>query len=83
MFDDLKDICNEISERINKKEVKLVENSKSLNFYLLIPVSKIKEINFELKEEIPGKVLHHKDLEKIQKNKTRLFFPKTPGKRCS
>ena len=51
MFDDLKDICNEISERINKKEVKLVENSKSLNFYLLIPVSKIKEINFELKEE--------------------------------
>ena len=47
----IKDICNEISERINKKEVKLVENSKSLNFYLLIPVSKIKEINFELKEE--------------------------------
>ena len=31
--------------------MKLVENSKSLNFYLLIPVSKIKEINLELKEE--------------------------------
>ena len=51
MFDDLKEICNEISERINKKEMKLVENKNSLNFYILLPITKIKEINFELKEE--------------------------------
>jgi len=51
MFDDLREICNEISERIKKKEIKLVENLNNLNFYISLPTTKIKEISFELKEE--------------------------------
>ena len=51
MFDDLKEICNEISERIKKKEMKLKENLDGLNFIISLPSTKIKEIKFELKEE--------------------------------
>jgi len=51
MFDDLKEICNEISERIKKKEIKLIENLDGLNFIISLPSTKIKEIKFELKEE--------------------------------
>ena len=51
MFDDLKEICNEISERIKKKEMKLEENLEGLNLFIYLPSTKIKEIKFELKEE--------------------------------
>ena len=51
MFDDLKEICNELSERIEKKEMKLIENLDGLNFIISLPSTKIKEIKFELKEE--------------------------------
>ena len=51
MFDDLKEICNEISERIKKKEMKLEENLDGLNLLIYLPSTKIKEIKFELKEE--------------------------------
>ena len=51
MFDDLKEICNEISERIKKKEMKLEENLDGLNLFIYLPSTKIKEIKFELKEE--------------------------------
>ena len=51
MFDDLKEICNEISERIKKKEMKLEENLEGLNLLIYLPSTKIKEIKFELKEE--------------------------------
>ena len=51
MFDDLKEMCNEISERIKKKEMKLIENLDNLNFTISLLSTKIKEIKFELKDE--------------------------------
>ena len=47
----MREICNEISERIKKKELNLVEDLNNLNFYISLPTTKIKEINFELKKE--------------------------------
>ena len=51
MFDNLKEICDEISERIKTKEIKLIENANNLIFIISLPSTKIKEIIFELNEE--------------------------------
>ena len=50
-FEDLKEICNELSERIKNKEIKLIENANNLIFIISLPSTKIKEITFELNEE--------------------------------
>ena len=51
MFDNLKEICDEISERIKTKEIKVIENANNLIFIISLPSTKIKEITFELNEE--------------------------------
>ena len=51
MFEDLKEICNELSERIKTKEIKLIENANNLIFIISLHTTKIKEITFELNEE--------------------------------
>ena len=51
MFEDLKEICEELSNRIKTKEIKLIENAEDLVFIVSLPTTKIKEITFELKEE--------------------------------
>ena len=51
MFEDLKEICEELSNRIKTKELKLIENAEDLVFIVSLPTTKIKEITFELKEE--------------------------------
>ena len=45
MFDDLKEICNELSERLKTNEIKLIENKKNLILLINLPISTIKEIN--------------------------------------
>ena len=42
MFDDLKEICDEISERIQTKGIKLIENANNLIFIISLPSTKIK-----------------------------------------
>ena len=51
MFDNLEEICNELSDRIKTKEIKLIENINNLIFSISLPVNKIKEITFELNED--------------------------------
>ena len=51
MFDDLKEICDELSNLINKNEVKLIENNNNLNIFFALPSTKIKQITFELNED--------------------------------
>ena len=51
MFEDLKEICDELSERIKNREMKLIENANNLLFIISLPTTKIKEITFELNEE--------------------------------
>ena len=51
IFDDLMEICNELSERIKTKEIKLIENANNLIFLINLPIAKIKEISFELNED--------------------------------
>ena len=51
MFEDLKEICDELSERIKTKEMKLIENVNNLLFIISLPSIKVKEITFELNEE--------------------------------
>ena len=51
MFDNLEEICNELSVRIKTKEIKLIENINNLIFSISLPVIKIKEITFELNED--------------------------------
>ena len=51
MFDDLKEICTELSNIINKKEVKLIENNSNLIIIFALPSTKIKELIFELNED--------------------------------
>ena len=46
MFEDLKEICDELSERIKTKEIKLVENKNNLLFIISLPTTKIKNIYF-------------------------------------
>ena len=67
LFDDLKEICNEISERIKKKEMKLIENKNILILSISLPITKIKEITFELNED-------QKDEKEKMNDLTKLIF---------
>jgi len=52
-FDDLQEICEEIQNRISEeKNITLLEETNSIIISISLPSSKIKEINFELKEII-------------------------------
>jgi len=42
IFDDLMEICDELSERIKTKEVKLLENTNNLILFIILPTTKIK-----------------------------------------
>ena len=50
MYDDLKEICNELSERIKINSLKIIEGIKTLIILISLPNAKIKEIKFELNE---------------------------------
>ena len=52
IFDDLKEICIELEERIKAKEIKLIENNNNLIILISLPTSKIKEITFQLNKNI-------------------------------
>lgn len=49
-FDNLKEICDEILERIKNEKISLTENPKSLIISIPLNTTKIKEITFELFE---------------------------------
>ena len=51
MFEYLKEIFFELSERIKTKEMKLIENANNFIFIISLPSAKIKDITFELNEE--------------------------------
>ena len=50
MYDDLKEICKELSERIKINSLKIIEGIKTLIISISLPNAKIKEIKFELNE---------------------------------
>lgn len=50
MYDDLKEICTELSEIIKSKSLNLIEEDKSLIISVPLPNVKIKEIIFDLNE---------------------------------
>ena len=54
LFDNLKEICDELSARIKTKDLKLIEKENNLIFSISLPVTKIKEITFELNEQQKG-----------------------------
>ena len=64
MLDDLKEICNELSERIKNKGISLIEKDKILNIIISLPSSKIKEISLDLKENEKGEKEKINDLNK-------------------
>ena len=51
MFDNLKEIWNELSDRIKNVEIRLIENINNLIISVPLPTSKIKEITFQLNED--------------------------------
>ena len=67
LFDNMKEICNELSDRIKTKEIKLIENENNLVLTISLPIAKIKEITFELNKE------QKDDKEKIE-DLTKLVF---------
>ena len=64
-FDDLNEICNELSDRIKMKEIKLIENNDNLIIIISLPSSKIKEIAFQLNKNIKNEQEQINDLTKI------------------
>ena len=65
MFEDLKEICDELSERIKNKEMKLIENANNLIFIISLPSTKVKEIAFELNEDQKNDKDKIKDLNEL------------------
>lgn len=51
MYDDLKEICNELSEIVKSKSLDLIEEEKNLIITIPLPNEKIKEIMFDLYEQ--------------------------------
>ena len=67
----MKEICEEISERVEKEKMTLIEETNSIIISVPLPSSKIKEIIFELKEDEKSDKEIIKDLMKLnieQKN---------------
>ena len=50
-FDDMNEVCQEITERIKPENLKLIDNNNSLILSILLPSTKFKEISFTLKEK--------------------------------
>ena len=50
-FDNLKEICDEIKERVEKEKLNIIEDTNTIIVSIPLPSSKKKEIVFELKEE--------------------------------
>jgi len=46
IYDDLKEICNELNERIKMNSLKIIEGIKTITISISLPNSKIKEIIF-------------------------------------
>ena len=65
MFEDLKEICDELSDRIKNKEMKLIENANNLIFIISLPSTKVKEIAFELNEDQKNDKDKIKDLNEL------------------
>ena len=53
MFDDLKEICEELSERIKKEKIELKENNDNSNIILTLslPAGKLRVMSFELNKD--------------------------------
>ena len=64
-FDDLKDICEELSERIKVNKISLIENLNNLTLSIPLPSTKIKEAIFILNEKIKSDKERINDLSKI------------------
>ena len=65
LFDDLKEICNELSERIKSNGLKLIENLNNVIIIISLPISKIKEIAFELNEDKINEKENYNDLKNL------------------
>ena len=65
LFDNLKEIFNELLERIKNKEMKLIENKNNLILSVSLPITKIKEITFELNEDEKDEKENINDLTKL------------------
>ena len=50
-FDDMKEICQELTERIKPENLKLIHDNNVLILSVLLPSTKFKEISFTLKEK--------------------------------
>ena len=50
-FDDMKEICQELTERIKPENLKLIHDNNVLILSVLLPSTKFKEISFILKEK--------------------------------
>ena len=50
-FDDMNEVCQEITERIKPENLKLIDYNNSLILSILLPSTKFKEISFTLKEK--------------------------------
>jgi len=64
-FDDLKDICEELSERIKVNKISLIENLNNLTLSIPLPSTKIKEAIFILNEKIKSDKERINDLSNI------------------
>ena len=79
-FDDLKEICDELSDRISKENISIIEETNSIIISIPLPSTKIKDIIFELpeneksdKEMIKELInLVHEQKEQITKLQTEL-----------
>ena len=51
MYEDLKEVCDELNQRIKNEEVTVTEKENKLIIIFIYPNSKVTEIEFELEEE--------------------------------
>ena len=75
-FDDIKEICDELSERISQGKITIIEDTNLIIISVPLPSSKIKEMLFELKEDEKNDKEIIKDLIKLvneQKNELNEF----------
>ena len=72
-FDDLKEICEELEQRISKDKISIIESTNTIIISIPLPSSKIKEIIFELlQNEINEKEKVNKLLDSIHQQKEEI-----------
>ena len=72
-FDDLKEICEELKQRISKDEISIIESTNTIILSIPLPSSKIKEIIFELiQNELNDKEKINMLLESIHQQKEEI-----------